>query len=380
MSMPCYGGIVRVVIDILNNLDGNKFDIHLLLYKDVGVFSNKLRSDIRISTIEKHEKSMPENPSFYARNFTRLKELYRFFKLMNHERPDIIITVPLWGDFCGLFTILAKMFFVKTKAIMWLHCNKTWQFKIYSSPLYDKIERLTYKIANRIICPAEGVAEDLNEKFGVRKNKITVIYNPLDIEKINNLKDEKIHDNWFNNENINIISIAGLGDAQKGQSYLLKAFSVVKKRYPDANLILLGEGSDRNYFEDLARKLGIENSVIMPGFKENPYKYLKNSDMFVLPSIFEGFGCVITEAMLCGLPVISTRCPSGPEDIITNNVNGILVPVRDEKALADAIIEILTDKEKAKRLAKEGMKRARDFEVGRIAKEFEKTFIELTSQ
>ncbi len=378
MFMPCYGGIVRVVIDVLNNLDENKFDIHLLLYKDVGVFSNKLRSNIRISILEKDEKSMSESPSFYIPIFTHLKELYKFFKLMHHERPNIIITVPLWGDFCGLFTVLANIFFMKTKVIMWLHCNKTWQFKVFSASLYAKIEQLTYKIADGIICPAEGVAMDINKNFGVPNKKITVIHNPLNIERINNLKDEKIDNDWSNNNNnIKIISVGSLVDAQKGQSYLIKAFSYVKKIHPNTNLILLGEGVDRKKFEYLARNLCIEDSVIMPGFKENPYKYMKNSDVFVLPSIFEGFGCVITEAMLCGLPVISTRCPSGPDDIITNNVNGILVPTKDKKALANAIIEIIKDKEKTKRLAREGMKRARDFEVGGIAKEFEKTFIKL---
>ncbi|CEG12663.1 Lipopolysaccharide biosynthesis (fragment) [groundwater metagenome] len=104
---------------------------------------------------------------------------------------------------------------------------------------------------------------------------------------------------------------------------------------------------------------------------------MKNSDVFVLSSLSEGLPNVVIEAMACGVPVISTRCPSGPEEIITNKVNGILVPVKDEKALAESIVDLLKNKDKAKRLSEEGVKRAEYFDAKKIVRQYEKIFKEI---
>ncbi|PKP59294.1 hypothetical protein CVT91_06945 [Candidatus Atribacteria bacterium HGW-Atribacteria-1] len=158
------------------------------------------------------------------------------------------------------------------------------------------------------------------------------------------------------------------------------AFKLVRENGINANLIIIGEGIERANLENLAEDLGLGDCVIMPGFKENPYKYIKNSNLFVLSSILEGHPLVLSEAMACGVPVISTRCPSGPDETITDDVNGILVPMRDKKALSDAMINLLKDRSIAERLAKEGIKRARDFDLKKIVKEYEKVLIDVISK
>ncbi len=141
-----------------------------------------------------------------------------------------------------------------------------------------------------------------------------------------------------------------------------------------SRLVILGDGGKRSNLEKLARQLGIERQVTFLGFQTNPFKYLARSDIFVLSSLWEGFALVIVEAMACGIPVISTRCPSGPDEIITDGVNGLLVPVADETALAEAILRLLKDKKLAVKLAQAGTKRAEDFAITKIIKQYEAIF------
>ena len=115
--------------------------------------------------------------------------------------------------------------------------------------------------------------------------------------------------------------------------------------------------------ENYTKELDISHNVVFLGFQSNPFKYLSRATVFVLSSLWEGFGNVIIEAMACGIPVISTRCPSGPDEIITNEVNGLLVPVGDMNALAKAILRLLEDESLRKRIAEAGRKRAEDFRV-----------------
>lgn len=111
----------------------------------------------------------------------------------------------------------------------------------------------------------------------------------------------------------------------------------------DAKLILIGDGVDKELIEKEVENLGISRYVFMPGFKDNPYKYIRNSSVFVLSSKNEGFPTVLIEALACGVPVVSTDCISGPREILDNGKYGKLVPVGDAEKMAKAIIETLED-------------------------------------
>jgi len=128
----------------------------------------------------------------------------------------------------------------------------------------------------------------------------------------------------------------------KDFSTLIRSFALMRKERP-ARLMILGDGEERHELEELSRKLGIASDVDMPGFVDNPYKYMAHAAVFVLSSAWEGFGNVLVEAMACGCPVISTDCPSGPAEILENGKYGILTPVGDAAALAEAMVAILND-------------------------------------
>ena len=153
--------------------------------------------------------------------------------------------------------------------------------------------------------------------------------------------------------------ILGVGRLTQAKDFptLIRAFALVRKKRA-ARLMILGEGEERPKLEALVRELGLEREVTLPGFVDNPYKYMKRAAVFVLSSKWEGFGNVLVEAMALGTPVVSTDCPSGPAEILENGRWGRLVPVGDVYALAEAIIETL-DEEHHPDVAN----RAKDFAV-----------------
>ncbi len=145
----------------------------------------------------------------------------------------------------------------------------------------------------------------------------------------------------------------------------------MEKNKKNVYLIILGEGILRKELEILASKLNINKCVDFVGFKFNPYAWIAKADIFVLSSDFEGLPNVVIEAMACGTPVISTDCASGPNELITNGKNGILVPTVDENALAEAMGTLLRNENLRKKFSKRARKRAEDFRIEKIIPQYE---------
>ena len=141
--------------------------------------------------------------------------------------------------------------------------------------------------------------------------------------------------------------IMGIGRLEKQKNFqlLIKAHKLLLERNINNNLVILGQGSQEMYLKSLIQKLSVEKSVIFLGFQENPYKYLKQADIFVQSSIYEGLPTVLIEALVLNIPVVATNCPDGAKEILENGKYGLLVKMNDEKALADAIEKILLDRE-----------------------------------
>jgi GalNAc-alpha-(1->4)-GalNAc-alpha-(1->3)-diNAcBac-PP-undecaprenol alpha-1,4-N-acetyl-D-galactosaminyltransferase len=137
---------------------------------------------------------------------------------------------------------------------------------------------------------------------------------------------------------------------QKGFDLLLRAFSKVATKHAEWSLIILGQGEDHESLEGLIIKLGLKDRVTLTGVVQDPTRLLKEADLFVMPSRYEGFPNALLEAMACGLPVIATDCDSGPRDIIRDNVDGLLVPPNDIAVLASAMDCLMGDQAERQRL------------------------------
>jgi glycosyltransferase involved in cell wall biosynthesis len=224
---------------------------------------------------------------------------------------------------------------------------------------------LTYRFASGIISVSNGVKEDLMKISNVPHNKIKVIYNPAATGVSNHRESKRVRvDLWGDDHTYNILTVAEL-KKEKDHETLIKAFSSLPKAL-NAKLIILGEGYLRESLSDLIEQLDLHNSVELVGFVDNPYPWYLSADLFVLSSRWEGFGNVIVEALECGVPVVSTDCPTGPREILDNGRYGKLVPIGDYKALSIAIEESSKMTHSHELL----INRAQDFSVSRISIEY----------
>jgi glycosyltransferase involved in cell wall biosynthesis len=199
---------------------------------------------------------------------------------------------------------------------------------------------LVYRGAHRIVSVSQGVADDLRAFAHLPKRKIAVIPNPVFDADVAQLAREEPSHIWFSDKAAPVILAVGRLHPQKGFDVLLRAFAHLRETMP-ARLIILGEGSERTSLLSLARQLGIEDDLSLPGFAANPFAFMARAQLFVLSSRWEGFPNALVEAMACGTPVVSTDCPSGPREILDAGGYGRLVPPDDARALCNAMTDAL---------------------------------------
>lgn len=174
-----------------------------------------------------------------------------------------------------------------------------------------------YNKADYIVAVSKVIEKNLIETYKVNSNKIRTIYNPYNISQIDELKNQELKPEYKNffEEGFFFISV-GRNMFQKGFWHLIKSFKLVHNKYPEVKLIIIGRDESEGKAEKLVRDLKIENSVLFTGSQENPFNFIKNSDVYVLTSLFEGFPNGMVEAMACGCPIIATDCKSGPNEIL----------------------------------------------------------------
>lgn len=208
--------------------------------------------------------------------------------------------------------------------------------------IWEQLRLKTYAYADKIVVQTQNVVDFFPAHL---HSLIRIIPNP--VPKINLLEEEP---SQLEFSNPFVIAIGRLS-SQKGFDLLLQAFAKLRVRHPEWTLVILGEGALRRELETLRDKLNLTENVSFPGRIQNPHRLLKKADLFVMSSRWEGFPNALCEAMACGLPVISTDCPSGPRDIIREGIDGILIPTENIDALSEAMDRLMSDRAERLRLA-----------------------------
>ncbi len=231
--------------------------------------------------------------------------------------------------------------------------------------------RAFYPLADRVVALSRGVARDLESISPRLTGNISVIHNAC--------VDERLLDQSLDAAaevpvaTRPVLLAAGRLTYQKGYPDLLEAFAAVARRV-ECELWILGEGPERPSIEASIARLGLGSSVRLLGFQANPQAFMRRASVFVLSSLYEGFGNVIVEAVACGAPVVSTDCPHGPAEIIRDGDSGLLVPVGQPLALAAALVRVLTDDALRSKLRESGLRRAEDFHARVIASAYADEF------
>jgi glycosyltransferase involved in cell wall biosynthesis len=198
--------------------------------------------------------------------------------------------------------------------------------------------------ADEIVAVSEGVADDFAAVTGLERSRITTIYNPVISTTLTEKAKEPVDHPWFAPGQPPVVLAVGRLTKQKDFPTLIRAFDCLRRERP-VRLMILGEGEERMALEGSIRQLGLNDSVSLPGFVDNPYPYLSRAGVFVLSSKWEGLPTVLIEALAVGVPVVSTDCKSGPREILDDGKYGQLVPVGDSAALAKAIEKALNQAE-----------------------------------
>ena len=298
-----------------------KNNINVAIIDAIGEWKNYrkiINPKIEIINLSKKNisESLPKVGFFKSRLSYALIFALTFFKLLNlinKEKPDYIIA-HLLTSLPIFLTLIIKN---KTKVII----------RISGLPKLNLVRYIFWKLFSkkiyRVTCPTTLTYEYLKKINIFDQNKLFVLRDPvIQLHEFLKKKNEKIEDLKIEKNNL-IISIGRL-TRQKNLILLIRAFKKILIKYPNYHLLLLGEGEQKKLLTEETKKLKIQERISFLGYQKNVYKYLLNSDCFILTSLWEDPGFVILEAALSNTLVISSNCPNGPNEILSNGQNGFL--------------------------------------------------------
>lgn len=349
--------VVQTLANYFNTLDDYEVVVVILeTLKDSYILDNGIRKRVLRTALT-------------CRGFGKILSMplqaYELAKIIKEERPDASISLLVRAN---LVHIMSRWFGNRNPILISERNTSLNQYKYNSlkNRIMRWLIRWLYPKATRVSAISNGVKESLLS-FGICPSKIRVIYNPQPLQAFYDLASESSSIQIEQDARI-LVTVGRLVD-QKDHVTLIKAFAKVKEDI-DARLCIIGDGPNRKKLESLAQTLGLTDDIRFLGWQPNPFALLKQADIFVLSSRFEGFGNVIIEAMACGLPVVSTDCPSGPREILRDGETGVLVPVGDVDALAQAITTLLSNRQILTEYARKSKDRAKEFDVSLIACEY----------
>lgn len=375
------GGAERVATNLASCLSKTE-DVILVVFN--------ARNNTYGSTVKTIDLSMPENKGLLkilwhmkARNkVKKLKKKYQITHSISFMAEPDLANVTSKGNEKVIISVRNK------------HSSSSpTKFHFYKN-------KWVFGQADAIVAISKMVKQDLIKSFGIKDSIITSVYNPCYIDIIQKRIEEDImneNEKAFFVKNKGKIAITvGRLEPQKGQWHLIRAFGTVVDKIPDAKLVIMGQGSEKLYLENLIEDMKLGNNVLLFGYKANPYPYLASSDLFVFSSVFEGLGNILVECMACRVPVISSDYQYGARELLapgenisntTNNIEyaeyGVLVPPMDGKkltsdeplthselCLSDAIVKLLSDNELRNKYKIQIEKRGKDFSPENITNQW----------
>ncbi len=338
------GGADRVTLILLRELDRRRFAPSLVLMRRQGALLTEVPVDVPIVSLDA----------------ASLWSAWRPLAGLLRRRPPAILFSTSSGT--NLAALVARRLAPGPYAVVLSERGLLFRGR------YDPkrialflLKRLLYRQADVITAVSEGVRQDLSRRLRLDPARIRVVHNPIVSAELEELAAAALEHPWCGGAEPLVLA-AGRLVAEKDHATLLDAFARLRARLP-ARLLILGEGPLRPALERRVRALGLEESVQLPGFDPNPFRYMARCDLFVLSSAFEGLPGVLIQAMACGAAVIATDCPGGPAEIVRPDYDGLLTPVGDPSTLAETMLSLLEDPERRARLGERARRSAQRFGV-----------------
>lgn len=298
-------GNIRSMVNIANALANNGVKTSIVVLKKGGLLIDQISNKADIISLDS------DNLPLAA---------VRLARYVNKARPTAILSIP--GKF-GVLLPISKVFWKVPVTIAFRKATidrvsdeTTWKGKALT---YAKYRLL--KNANKIITTSFMMKNEMINVLNIPEEKLAVIRATIDVDRILARANEEVSHPWFNEDTPIILGCGGL-EYRKGYDLLIKAFARLKKEGVAARLVIIGEGSKRQEYEQLIKELDIEDSVCLLGHKDNPCKYMYRASVFAMPSRKEGIPNALLEAMACGLPVVASDCPGGMGEILADDKRG----------------------------------------------------------
>ncbi|MDO5980114.1 glycosyltransferase [Flavivirga spongiicola] len=289
--------------------------------------------------------------------FNKIKRLVALRKYLNEHNFDFIIDFRF--RIKPIQELLVARFVYKAKTIFTVHSAKLDSYM----PDQTFLTKWMYANSFKVVSITQDMQRMIEKKHGL-ENVIT-IYNPINIQEVKEKASTEI--------SLDFEYIIGVGQYDtdvKQFDKLIYAYS--KSILPNKNiaLVILGEGSKKEALINIAQQNGVANLVHFLGFKNNPYKYIKRAKFFVLSSSHEGMPMVMLEALACGTPAVSFNCKTGPNEIIIDKENGLLVEDQNIDSLTNSMNLFISDNELYKRCKSQALSSVERFSLERIGKQW----------
>ena len=317
------GGAERVVSVLASQMAEEGMEVEILTYYDKPVFY-KISDKVKLTVVEKENGNK--------------NKIQNLFWLRNYFKKNAQVVISFLAPF-NMMAIGANL----GNGIPMIVADRNDPTKIPSNKVVRAIRDFLYRLADGVVVQTEK-----NRKYFSKtvQKKSAVIYNPVDLKEYAGAA--------LQSQKVKKIVTAGRLMPQKNQKMMIRAFAEVLKTHPGYELVIYGEGPSRQELESLVDELGLGSNVSMPGNVSDLFERMKDSEMFVMTSDYEGMPNALIEAMCLGLPCVSTMV-SGATDLIKNHENGLLVEVNDQNGFEKAMIELLDNPELSQKISQKSV-------------------------
>ena len=370
------GGVERTAITLVDHLQAPDWSFFLALLEPHGAFQSWIRHPRRLLRPRAGPRTQREveDLAFALKAVPRLGwYACRTQALLDRVKPDLLFTHS------GVDVLVASALSRRRGAV--------WVASVGSDALSDISSRhpwgrlvfrrflsAAYRRPDHLVAVSDGLRRRLTDDLGVPPDRVSVIPNPVDLARVQ-AESRRPAPEYATGD-----FVLGVGrlTASKGFDLLIRAAARLSHERRPIRLVILGDGEERESLSRLVRQLGIEHLVTMPGYEPSPWRLMSRAVAVAVPSRQEGFSNVIVEAMACGASVVATEC-HGPREIVSSGVNGSLVPVGDEQALRQALVELLDDPKRREHYREGALRRAQDYAVTRVGEQYVSLFRDLAT-
>jgi glycosyltransferase involved in cell wall biosynthesis len=355
------GGAERAAVHILNALSPERWQRSMFLFSRTGPYLDEVDPSIQLES---------------AAGEGRTAQWRALRAFIARTRPQVVVS------FLSYFSVLtavraaavgAQVVFNQQTPMSAFLADGDYPWRRgWRRTVFNVATRRGYAAADLIVTTSQGVADDLVTAFGVRRDHIAVVPNPVDLDAVREAARESLDPAFERAWQAPVIVAAGRLAEAKNYPLLIDAMAILRQSI-DARLFILGTGDEEATLRARIRERGLEYAITLCGFQKNPWKYIARADVFALSSYYEGFGNVLIEAMACAVPVVATAS-AGTRDIVRDGVDGILVERHQPEAFAGALAAVLGNPQRRGAMAAAASDSAPRFALPRIAQIYDDTF------